>query len=189
MGSQDQRRTADREVTGSSLIFTLTEAAVQSGMSVYLLGGEPGVPEAAAENLARRYEGLKVVGTDSPPMGFDKSPTGMATVRGRLLSAAPNIVYVGLGFPKQERVISELASAMPAAWFIGCGAAIPFAAGKVPRAPAWMQRCSLEWVHRLAIEPRRLSKRYLLQDLPYGLSLLTFAMIARIAKIGRRRTK
>jgi N-acetylglucosaminyldiphosphoundecaprenol N-acetyl-beta-D-mannosaminyltransferase len=167
-------------VTGSSLIFTLTEAAAQTGLSIYLLGGDPGVPEAAAEALVRRYQGLKVVGTDSPPFGFDKSPTGMAAVRQRLLDAAPNIVYVGLGFPKQERVIRELMPVIPAAWFIGCGAAIPFAAGRVPRAPVWMQRSSLEWVHRLAIEPRRLSKRYLLHDLPYGLSLLISAVVHRM---------
>lgn len=171
-------------VTGSSLIYTLTEAAAEAGLSVYMLGGEPGVPEAAAENLVRRFQGLKVVGAHSPPLGFEKSSTEMAVVRERLLEAAPNIVYVGLGFPKQERVISELVQIMASAWFIGCGAAIPFAAGKVPRAPVWMQRCSLEWVHRLAIEPRRLSKRYLLHDLPYGLSLLALAAIDRISAIG-----
>jgi N-acetylglucosaminyldiphosphoundecaprenol N-acetyl-beta-D-mannosaminyltransferase len=171
-------------ITGSSLIFTLTEAAAQTGLSVYVLGGAPGVPEAAAENLVRRYQGLKVAGTDSPPFGFDKSPTGVTTIRERLLDAAPNIVYVGLGFPKQERIISELAPVMPSVWFIGCGAAIPFAAGRVPRAPVWMQRLSLEWVHRLAIEPRRLSKRYLLHDLPYGLSLMASAIVDRIAAIG-----
>jgi N-acetylglucosaminyldiphosphoundecaprenol N-acetyl-beta-D-mannosaminyltransferase len=171
-------------VTGSSLIYTLTEAAAEAGLSVYMLGGEPGVPEAAAENLVRRFQGLKVVGAHSPPLGFEKSSTGMAEVRERLLEAAPNIVYVGLGFPKQERVISELVPIMASTWFIGCGAAIPFAAGKVPRAPVWMQRCSLEWVHRLAIEPRRLSKRYLLHDLPFGLSLLALAAIDRISAIG-----
>lgn len=174
-------------VTGSSLIFTLTDAAAQTGLSVYVLGGEPGVPEDAAENLARRYNGLKVVGTDSPPLGFDKSSTGMAAVRQRLVDAGPNIVYVGLGFPKQERVIRELAPVMPGVWFIGCGAAIPFAAGRVPRAPVWMQRSSLEWVHRLLIEPRRLSKRYLLHDLPCGLSLLASAAVNRIARIGGKR--
>jgi N-acetylglucosaminyldiphosphoundecaprenol N-acetyl-beta-D-mannosaminyltransferase len=151
-------------------------------LSVYLLGGEPGVPEAAAENLVRRYRGLKVAGTDSPTFGFDKSPIGMAAVREHILDAAPNIIYVGLGFPKQERVIRELVPVIPGAWFIGCGAAIPFAAGRVPRAPAWMQRSSLEWVHRLAIEPRRLSKRYLLHDLPYGLSLLISAVFYRIGR-------
>lgn len=168
-------------VTGSSLIFTLTEAAAQTGLSVYLLGGEPGVPQIAGESLSRRYQGLKVAGTDAPPFGFDKSPTGMTAVLQRLLDAAPNIVFVGLGFPKQERVICELAPMLPAAWFIGCGAAIPFAAGTVPRAPVWMQRCSLEWVHRLGIEPRRLSRRYLLHDLPYALGMLLSAAAERIA--------
>ena len=169
-------------VTGSSLIYTLTEAAARSGLSIYLLGGEPGVPEAAAENLARRYQGLKVAGTDAPPFGFDKSSAEMAVVRQRLVDASPNIVYVGLGFPKQERIICELASVIPTTWFIGCGAAIPFAAGVVPRAPVWMQRFSLEWVHRLIIEPRRLCKRYLLHDLPYAIWLLAESIAVRIAR-------
>lgn len=171
-------------VTGSSLIFTLTEAAAQTGFSVYLLGGEHGVPQTAGKNLARRYQGLKVAGTDAPPFGFDKSSTGMSAVLRRLQDAAPNIVFVGLGFPKQERVICELAPLLPATWFIGCGAAIPIAAGAVPRAPVWMQRSGLEWVHRLLVEPRRLTARYLLHDLPYALSLLVSSVVARIVTMG-----
>ena len=173
-------------ITGASLIHTLTEAAAKAGLSVYLLGGELGVPQTAGENLARRYQGLKVAGTDAPPFDFDKSPTAMTGVLQRLQDAAPNIVFVGLGFPKQERVICELAPMLPAAWFIGCGAAIPFAAGTVPRAPIWMQQCGLEWIHRLVIEPRRLATRYLLHDFPYALALLASSAAARIAAMGSR---
>lgn len=159
-------------VTGSSLIFTLTEAAAQVGLTIYLLGGEPGVPDAAGENLALRYPGLKVSGVNAPPLGFDKSPAGVSAVLDQLWNAAPNIVYVGLGFPKQERLISKLAPAMPGTWFIGCGAAIPFAAGTVPRAPVWMQRSGLEWSHRLLKEPHRLFRRYLIEDLPFAAGLM-----------------
>ena len=174
-------------VTGSSLIFTLTEAAARCGLSVYLLGGEPGVPQTAGENLARRYQGLKVAGTDAPPFGFDKSSAGMTAVLQRLLDAAPNIVFVGLGFPKQERVICEFAPMLPAAWFVACGAAIPFAAGTVPRAPVWMQRSGLEWVHRLIIEPRRLSRRYLLHDVPCAFGLLVSSAAMRIAAMSGKK--
>jgi N-acetylglucosaminyldiphosphoundecaprenol N-acetyl-beta-D-mannosaminyltransferase len=166
-------------VTGSSLIFTLTGAAAQVGLSIYLLGGVPGVPEAAAENLTRMYPGLKVAGTDAPAIGFDKSIEGVDAVRTRIRDAAPNIVYVGLGFPKQEQLIAKLAPALPAAWFIGCGAAIPFAAGTVSRAPEWMQRSGLEWVHRLMREPRRLFRRYLILDLPFATELLIGAVAER----------
>jgi N-acetylglucosaminyldiphosphoundecaprenol N-acetyl-beta-D-mannosaminyltransferase len=166
-------------VTGSSLIFTLTEAAAAAGLSVYFLGGAPGVPEAAAASLSSRHQGLKVVGTDAPAVGFDKSADAMDAVRLRVYDAVPNIVYVGLGFPKQERLIATLAPTLPATWFVGCGAAISFAAGTVPRAPLWMQRSGLEWAHRLLLEPHRLFRRYLIDDLPFAAGLLVTAALHR----------
>lgn len=159
-------------VTGSSLIYTLSAAAAANGRTIYLLGGAPGVPQRAAEELTRRYPGLRVVGADSPPMGFDREPGEVAALRARLSAANPDIVYVGLGFPKQEHVISALLPDMPGAWFVGCGAAIPFAAGVLTRAPQWMQRTGMEWAHRLISEPRRLFRRYLIDDLPYAAGLL-----------------
>jgi N-acetylglucosaminyldiphosphoundecaprenol N-acetyl-beta-D-mannosaminyltransferase len=167
-------------VTGSSLIFTLTAAAAENGLSIYLLGGEPGVPERAADQLKRRFPGLSVAGTDAPPIGFDQQPGQMAAMRERLAGAAPDIVFVGLGFPKQERVISEVAGSLPGAWFIGCGAAIPFAAGTLTRAPVWMQRTGLEWAYRLIVEPRRLFRRYLIDDLPFAVRLMCGAAVVRL---------
>jgi N-acetylglucosaminyldiphosphoundecaprenol N-acetyl-beta-D-mannosaminyltransferase len=166
-------------VTGSSLIFTLTGAAARAGLGIYLLGGDPGVADAAGANLAGRCPGLKVTGTDSPPFGFDSSPAEVSRLLDRLRDAAPGIVYVGLGFPRQERLISEFASAMPGTWFIGCGAAIAFAAGTVPRAPVWMQRSGLEWAYRLLKEPRRLFRRYLIDDLPFAARLMISAALER----------
>jgi len=131
-------------VAGASLIFSLTEAAARHGRSIYLLGGKPGVPDRAGERLRRRYPGLVVAGTDSPPYGFETTSAGVETVRRRLVAAAPDIVYVGLGFPKQERLIAQLAPSFPATWFVACGAAIPIAAGVSRRAPRWMQRSGLE---------------------------------------------
>jgi N-acetylglucosaminyldiphosphoundecaprenol N-acetyl-beta-D-mannosaminyltransferase len=164
-------------VTGSSLIFTLTKAAAAAGLSVYLLGGEPGVPEAAGENLERCNPGLKFAGADSPVLGFDKSPDEVSAVCGRVRAAAPDIVFVG--FPKQERLITQLAEELPHAWFVGCGAAIKFAAGTADRAPAWMQRSGMEWAHRLMKEPKRLFRRYLVDDLPFALTLLATAAVQR----------
>jgi N-acetylglucosaminyldiphosphoundecaprenol N-acetyl-beta-D-mannosaminyltransferase len=169
-------------VSGSSLIFSLTAAAVTSGRSIYLLGGAPGVPESAADELSRLYPGVKVVGTAAPPIGFDKNVEKMAEVRDHLVAKAPDIVYVGLGFPKQEQVIAELASALPSAWFVACGAAIPFAARALPRAPVWMRQTGLEWVFRLISEPRRLSKRYLVDDTPYAARLIASCAAKRIRR-------
>lgn len=167
-------------VTGSSLIFTLTEAAAAAGRSVYFLGGAPGVPDAAAASLAVRYAGLRVAGCHSPAFGFDQAAGGLDDVRDRLAGCAPDIVYVGLGFPKQERLIASLAPGMPATWFVGCGAAIGFAAGTTPRAPRWMQRAGLEWGHRLLLEPHRLFRRYLVDGLPFAAGLLTTAAFHRV---------
>jgi N-acetylglucosaminyldiphosphoundecaprenol N-acetyl-beta-D-mannosaminyltransferase len=159
-------------VTGSSLIFTLTEAAARNDRSIYLLGGEPGISGRAGQQLRGRYPGLRVAGDDGPPVGFDAMPGAVDAIRHRLVAAAPDIVYVGLGCPKQERLIAQLGPSLPAAWFVGCGAAIPFAAGALRRAPGWMQAAGLEWMFRLLREPRRLFKRYIGQDLPFVAALL-----------------
>jgi N-acetylglucosaminyldiphosphoundecaprenol N-acetyl-beta-D-mannosaminyltransferase len=167
-------------VTGASLIFSLTEAAARHGCSIYLMGGAPGIPKRAGEELRRHYPDLKVAGVDAPPVGFDSDPQAVAAVYERLAAAAPGIVYVGLGFPKQERLITRFAPSLPATWFIGCGAAIPFAAKALPRAPQWMQHAGLEWTFRLISEPRRLFKRYLIQDLPFAARLLATSAAGRL---------
>lgn len=169
-------------VTGASLIFSLSEAAAASGRSVYVLGGAPGVPERAALELGRRYPGLIVAGTDSPAVGFDSGPDGVRVARDKAVAAQPDIVFVGLGFPRQERLITELALALPRAWFLACGAAIPFAAGALPRAPEWMQHAGLEWLFRLLSEPRRLARRYLVHDLPFAASLLAASATQRLRR-------
>jgi len=166
-------------VTGASLIFSLSEAAARAGRSVYFLGGQPGVPEQAGLALGALYPGLKVAGADAPPMGFDATPEGIDAVRAKVIAAGPDIVFVGLGFPKQEQLIGRLAPALPDAWFVACGAAIPFAAGVMPRAPRWMQGAGLEWVFRLAREPQRLWKRYLVA-LPFAARLLTRCVAERL---------
>jgi N-acetylglucosaminyldiphosphoundecaprenol N-acetyl-beta-D-mannosaminyltransferase len=164
-------------VTGSSLIYSLTSAAERSGLSIYLLGGKAGVPDLAGIELSRQYPGLKVAGAAAPPIGFDETIEGITVVRDSLLLVAPDIVYVGLGFPKQERLIAQLAPALPNTWFVACGAAISFAAGTASRAPQWMQRSGMEWMFRLLSEPRRLFHRYLIDDLPYAVGLLLPSVI------------
>lgn len=169
-------------VAGSTLILSLSAAAATSGRSIYLIGGAPGAPEAAADRLSTMYPGLKVAGTDSPPFGFERSAAEVTVIRDRVCQAAPDIVYVGLGFPKQEKLIAALAPALPTAWFIGCGSAIGFAGGELRRAPVWMRRTGLEWIHRLLNEPRRLFRRYLIHDPPYAARLLAAACVTRVIR-------
>jgi N-acetylglucosaminyldiphosphoundecaprenol N-acetyl-beta-D-mannosaminyltransferase len=166
-------------VAGGSLIFSLSEAAAQHGRSIYLLGGDYEVPYRAAARLRRRYPDLTVVGADAPPFGFDNDTAVLDTIRTRLTAAAPHIVFVGLGFPKQEKLINLFALALPGTWFIGCGAAIPYAAGTLRRAPQWMRRSGLSWLFRLMNEPQRLFRRYLIRDLPYTVRLLLGAALRR----------
>lgn len=175
------RRLPER-VTGSSLVFSLAEAAAVDGRSIFLLGGDPGVPEATARVLRSRYPGLRVAGTCAPPIGFDATEDGMDQIVRVVTAAAPDLVLVGLGFPKQERTIQRLRGALPEAWYLGCGAGIPMAAGQFRRAPVLMQRLGMEWLHRLALEPRRLASRYLRDDLPFALTMLAAALRTRLTR-------
>ena len=169
-------------VTGSSLVFSLSAAAAAAGRSIYLLGGEPGVPEAAADALSAQYPELKVAGTHSPPFGFERDPAELAEVIDRVRAANPDLVLVGLGFPKQERLIERLREVHPEAWYVGCGAGIPMAAGEFKRASERVQRLGGEWLHRLALEPKRLARRYFVDDAPFALRLLAGAAARRVTR-------
>ncbi|MEU0570645.1 WecB/TagA/CpsF family glycosyltransferase [Nonomuraea sp. NPDC005983] len=168
-----------QRVTGADLIWTLSAMAASRGWPVYLLGGAPGAAVAAARELAGRCPGLRVCGVEAPPYRFDESRAGLERVRRRVAAARPRLVFVGLGFPRQERLIEELRRELPGAWFVGCGAAIAFAAGQVARAPLWMRRAGLEWLFRLLSEPGRLARRYLVDDLPFALRLLGGCLMRR----------
>ncbi|GAA2880495.1 UDP-N-acetyl-D-mannosaminuronic acid transferase [Actinoplanes cyaneus] len=133
----------------------------------------------AAARLAAASPGLRIAGAISPPFGFEEDERMYADVCARVIDAEPGLVFVGLGFPKQESVIERLRRDLPSTWFVGCGAAVNFVAGDVHRAPRWMQRTGLEWAHRLGTEPRRLAGRYLRHDAPYALRLLAWAPRAR----------
>ncbi|MET8865561.1 WecB/TagA/CpsF family glycosyltransferase [Nonomuraea sp. NPDC004580] len=172
-------RLPDR-VTGASLVFTLAASAAREDRSIFLLGGEPGVPQKAGEVLAARYPGLKVAGSYAPPFGFEHDSGELEKTVSLVRAAAPDLVLVGLGFPKQERLIAVLRSELPYAWYLGCGAGIPMAAGHFRRAPRALQRAGAEWLFRLALEPRRLIRRYLRDDLPFAFVLLAGAAWRRL---------
>ena len=104
----------------------------------------------------------------------------MAQIREAVRQARPDIVYSCFGFPKQEWMIDQLRSALPSAWFLGLGGSLSMVAGELPRAPGWMRQAGLEWVHRLALEPKRLFKRYILQDAPFAMRLFSHALYSRL---------
>lgn len=170
-------------VTGADLLWALSELAARRGWPVYVLGGgPPDVPQRAVGELMSRYPRLRVCGSHAPPYGFDATPEGRELVRRRLVAAQPRLVFVGLGFPRQDQLIVDLRKELPEAWFLGCGAAIAFAAGTVPRAPGWMRQTGLEWAFRLAGEPGRLARRYLVDDLPFAARLLGRCLATRLRR-------
>jgi N-acetylglucosaminyldiphosphoundecaprenol N-acetyl-beta-D-mannosaminyltransferase len=177
--SRIQRTPLPQRVAGSDFIWSLSQAAASAGLGIYLLGGAPGTAEEAGRVLAGRYPGLRVCGTYCPPVGFEMDSSCVAQMRESLLAAKPAIVYVALGSPKQEQWISQLRPLLPEAWWIGVGISFSFVCGHVKRAPVWMQRCGIEWLHRLFQEPRRLFKRYIIHDLPFVLVLLGSAVRTR----------
>ncbi|MFI5492683.1 WecB/TagA/CpsF family glycosyltransferase [Actinoplanes sp. NPDC051859] len=168
-------------VAGSSLIRSLSQGLGLDGRSIFVIGGTPAAENTpdgatrAADKLAAECAGLRIAGTLCPPFGFERDEQAYADVCAKVSDAEPDLVFVGLGFPKQEEVVNRLRATMPRAWFVGCGAAVNFVAGDVERAPRWMQRTGLEWAHRLGTEPGRLAGRYLKHDAPYALRLLAQA--------------
>jgi N-acetylglucosaminyldiphosphoundecaprenol N-acetyl-beta-D-mannosaminyltransferase len=167
-------------VPGSDLVLTLPEAAADAGLSVFLLGGNPGVADAAAARLEAMYPRLGDVGSYCPPFGFEDDPEELDRIRRALRAARPDLVLVGLGFPKQERVIGVLRPELPGAWFAGVGISLSFLAGDQPRAPVILQRAGLEWMHRLWHEPRRLFRRYIVLGIPFSARLFGWALKHRL---------
>ena len=165
-------------ITGADLIFSLSEMAAENDFPIFVVGGMPGTggqPDTAhraAQGITDHSRDVKVVGAYSPPLLFNAARDDIEALRDTLVATQPKIVFVGLGFPKQERLIARLSGDLPGTWFIGCGAAVMFAAGQVRRAPDWMQRTGTEWVYRLINEPRRLGRRYLVHDVPFAIRLL-----------------
>jgi N-acetylglucosaminyldiphosphoundecaprenol N-acetyl-beta-D-mannosaminyltransferase len=167
-------------IAGASLLRPLAERAAREGRSIYFLGGNANTAEGAATKLRVEFPELRVAGASSPWLPAEPDDAAVEPTRQALTEARPDIVLVALGSPKQEWLISKLRRALPACWFIGVGMSFSFTTGDMPRAPSWMQRAGLEWIHRLLSEPRRLGKRYLWHDAPFGVELLGRSLLSRI---------
>ncbi|MGO9179950.1 MAG: WecB/TagA/CpsF family glycosyltransferase [Candidatus Limnocylindrales bacterium] len=157
-------------VCGPDMMASLCDLGREQGLRHYFVGGRPGVPQALAERLAARFPGLVVVGTESPPFRALAPDEDEALVQ-RINDAAPDVLWVGLGAPKQEFWAAGHADALTAPLILPVGAAFDFHAGRLRRAPRWMQRTGLEWLFRLASDPRRLWRRYLVTNSRFVLLL------------------
>jgi N-acetylglucosaminyldiphosphoundecaprenol N-acetyl-beta-D-mannosaminyltransferase len=164
-------------VSGSSMVWSICEAASARRLSIFLLGGNPGVAELAAQVFRDSYPGLEIAGTTCPPVGFENDEKELGRIRQQIAEATPHIVFVALGFPKQDLLIRTLRSTLPGASFLGVGISLSYAAGDLSPPPAWVCRIGLEWAFRLWQEPtRRLVRRYIVDGLPFALRLMTSAL-------------
>ncbi len=155
------RRALPERVAGSDLVPTLfNSTGADETLRVFLLGAMPGVADRAAQNIHRRWEQVQVVGTYSPPFGFEKDTQECDNILKMIASASPDVLVVGLGAPKQEFWVHKHRDQIQAKVALCVGATIDFLAGEKSRAPVWIQRLGMEWFHRMVTEPRRLVKRY-----------------------------
>lgn len=153
------------KVSGSDLFPKVCELAAEKGYKIFLLGAGKGVAQIAAEKLTNRLKGLNIVGTYSPSYGFEKNEEEINKIIELVNESRPHILAVGLGAPKQEKFIYKYKDRLKVPVSLAIGASIDFEAGVVLRAPEWMQKNGLEWLYRLYKEPKRMAKRYLIDDL------------------------
>ncbi len=168
-------------VSGSNIVWSICEAASAARQSVFLLGGDPGVAERSARIFQDTYPNLVIAGTTCPPVGFETDERELAHIQRQVIDAEPQIVFVALGFPKQDLLIRRLRSSLPHVSFLGVGISLSYVTKDLSRAPVWVCNLGLEWAYRLAHEPtRRLARRYIVNGLPFGLRLMAAAAWHRL---------
>lgn len=152
------------KISGSDLVPLLCKKAADKGYTVYILGGKDGIAEKAKKRLEKKHPNIKIVGTYAPPMGFEKSEEEINKVNKKISEANPDLLIVCFGCPKQEKFIYENYQKYDATVSVCAGATVDFLAGNIKRAPKWMSKCGLEWLYRFFKEPKRLFKRYFVDD-------------------------
>jgi N-acetylglucosaminyldiphosphoundecaprenol N-acetyl-beta-D-mannosaminyltransferase len=147
-------------VYGPDLMLAVCDAGRAIGLTHYFYGGAPGVAEQLQQKLSARFPGLNVAGTFTPPFRPLEPPERLA-LQADVRAKRPDVMWIGLSTPKQERFMAEYWRELDAGVLVGVGAAFDFHAGRTRQAPRWIQRSGFEWLFRLACEPRRLAGRYL----------------------------
>ena len=153
------------KISGSDLCLTLCRIAPVRGYSIFLIGGKEGVAEKARKRMEEMCPGIHFAGTYSPPFGFEKDPVELEKINTMISETHPDIVIACFGCPKQEKWIYENYQKYDAIFSICAGATVDFLAGNFKRAPGWVSRIGMEWFYRFFHEPRRLFKRYFVDDM------------------------
>lgn len=160
------------KISGSDLFPKLCEIAAVKGYRLFFLGGREGAALKSAEILKYKYPNIQIVGVYSPPFGFENDKQENEKIAKMIKNRKPDILFVGLGAPKQEKWIYKNKDEYQAPVSIGIGVSFEFMSGMLKRAPKWMQYSGLEWFWRFVMEPKRLWKRYLVDDLRFFLIVI-----------------
>ena len=152
------------KISGSDLVPILCKMVAEKGYSIFIIGGKEGIAEKAQVNLERDLPGIKIVGTYAPPFGFEKDERELKKINEMISNAHPDILIACFGCPKQEKWIYENYQKYDAKVSVCAGATVDFLAGNVNRAPKWMSNHGFEWFYRFLQEPKRMFKRYFIDD-------------------------
>lgn len=158
------KKPVKEKISGSDLVPSICEVAAKNGYSIFFIGGKDGIAEQAKKNLEEKLPGINIVGTYAPPFGFEKDQVELDNINNMITEAKPDLLIVCFGCPKQEKFIYENYQKYAPTVSICAGATIDFLAGNVRRAPKWMSDHGLEWLYRFSQEPKRLFKRYFVDD-------------------------
>lgn len=172
---------AAHRLAGVDAFLELCEFQDRSPLRVHVVGSDPDTCRAAAREMTRRFERCEIVGYDCPFGAELQQEATLVRVADNIRENRANLVAICLGSPKQELFFAQAHPHLPPAVYMGLGATVDFLAGKFSRAPSWLGRFGLEWVYRLALEPKRLARRYLVEDLPI-VKYLTRAALMRITR-------
>lgn len=163
--SKWHKRPVKAKISGSDLVPELCKVASKKGYRLFIIGGGDGIAEKAKQNLERDLKDIKIVGTYAPPLGFEKDKIELNKINTMISNAHPEILIACFGCPKQEKWIYENYQKYDAIVSICAGATVDFLADRMSRAPKWMRDHGFEWLYRLIQEPKRLFKRYLIDDM------------------------
>lgn len=153
------------KISGSDLVPKLCELSDKNGYTIFILGGKDGIAEQAKKRLESQYKNIKIVGVYSPKFGFENDKKELTKINSEINKKKPDLLFVCLGCPKQEKWIYNHINEYNAKVSICAGATVDFLAGNMKRAPKWMSNCGLEWFYRFLQEPKRLFKRYFIDDI------------------------
>lgn len=162
--SKIHKKPVKAKISGSDLVPLLCTEAAQKGYSLFIIGGKDGIAEKAKLRLKQQHPNINIVGTYAPPVGFEKDEAELEKINSMISEKQPDLLIACFGCPKQEKWIYENYQKYDAKVSICAGATVDFLAGNINRAPKWMSNHGFEWFYRFLQEPKRMFRRYFIDD-------------------------